>query len=718
MLKLDTFEDKSFEDVFNLAVRQVKTMDTVWNNHQLYDPGITLIELFSWLKVVQLKRMNDITKDTLLQFFKLLNISTDQNKPSRTLLKIDNLERDIIIPKGTKWLAGDMVFESEQAETVFASRLLKLDFDNPEESVTKEPTELNINRACAIFGSKFTENKDRSRAMTLYFDKAVESNIWTNIYFDVTSKWSKKRNPVKPGDDFAELAKLKWEYYGIKDGIEDWYEIEEVNDRTHCFLFSNVISFKMSGEMAAQDGMYKIRVTLCENYYDHMPLLSGIKTNIISVAQKDTVCENVIVKKRDIEDKSVTIRTNLAIYGSHKIYVNNKEGSWIEVKDYVWNKNESEGYVKFQIDDMKDMISGLSEDDDALMIVSYIEKRLPYQTTNLGTSNGTANQKLELDCKDIYYDDFEIMVEKCEKSSRSFDVWKKVEGFFECTKYDRSYMLDWEMDRMAFGDNEHAKIPDRLEDGIRLINLSYTRGKKSNIKSNIIDSVVTSNGVLKNASIEHIVPAVGGKDNQSFIELLDLPVKLFHQINRAVTYNDYRTIIMNTPGIIIENIKILPGSFSEKLNSEYNFVTIAIHHGEKRNYERYFEKYKENLKRNLEKYRLINTHIDVVGATYVGIQITGDFVINSYEDKCDRYIKEEIDNFVRYLNRDLGKPLRFGDLFSRLERLENIVYIKNLKITPKGEYENVTHSGDIIVKPNGFYYLDSINLNYAKDVNV
>ena len=67
---------------------------------------------------------------------------------------------------------------------------------------------------------------------------------------------------------------------------------------------------------------------------------------------------------------------------------------------------------------------------------------------------------------------------------------------------------------------------------------------------------------------------------------------------------------------------------------------------------------------------------------------------------------------------EMGKPLHFGDLFGMIDNLDYVSYTNKLYITPIGNYIEKTVSEDIIVPPNGIYYVKEINLNYLKSSEI
>ena len=73
MIDLENFNKQKFEDIVDTAKKQISYLSNDWTNVQLSDPGITLIDLFAWLKVLQHEKMNKISISSKYRFLDLLN---------------------------------------------------------------------------------------------------------------------------------------------------------------------------------------------------------------------------------------------------------------------------------------------------------------------------------------------------------------------------------------------------------------------------------------------------------------------------------------------------------------------------------------------------------------------------------------------------------------------------------------------------------------------
>jgi len=72
-LQLPNLDDRLYADLVEEARSLIPTYAPEWTNHNASDPGITLIELFSYLSETLIYRLNRVTAPNILSFLKLLN---------------------------------------------------------------------------------------------------------------------------------------------------------------------------------------------------------------------------------------------------------------------------------------------------------------------------------------------------------------------------------------------------------------------------------------------------------------------------------------------------------------------------------------------------------------------------------------------------------------------------------------------------------------------
>src|SRR3954465_408969 len=85
-LPTPNLDDRRFQDILDEARRLIPRYCPEWTDHNLSDPGITLIELFAWLTDQMLLRFNQVPRKNYVAFLELLGIRLQPPAPARTEL--------------------------------------------------------------------------------------------------------------------------------------------------------------------------------------------------------------------------------------------------------------------------------------------------------------------------------------------------------------------------------------------------------------------------------------------------------------------------------------------------------------------------------------------------------------------------------------------------------------------------------------------------------
>lgn len=715
MIDLENLNDQNFSDIVENCKKKISQFSKDWTNLQESDPGMTLIDLFSWLKVVQHEYMNRAILPAEYKFLELLDIRPCQNRGSETIINLSNAKSDVLIPKGSKFFAGNMEFENDEVESVISSNITGVDFINPDMMYHIGYDEFDSKRIFYVFGNEFDPlKKDGLRIFKINFDSNIPNDAIFSLYFKVFMEQKYNRNPVKASDNFFEMADVIWEFYGEKDSKLGWHEIDVVSDSTHNFLFSGVIKFHMNGKMEPNDGVYSIRARLKNQYYDFPPRITNIFTNVFKVYQKNTLVESNEVKLGDISSTGkFSLSTHLSIYGENIVYIKSDDGFKI-INNVKIDKSIKNSKTNFDIGKTIKDLKNLKKDDIAVIVVSYDPSVANLMVLGSGTS--ISSQQIDTKQREILYDSFNIMVGYPKDNEILYDKWNKVFDFFSSTKFDKCYTLDIESGKIVFGDNEKGQVPKKAKDNIRLSGLALTKGRESNIKSHMINTIMSSNDNIKSLKIDQIENAVLGCDAQTLDDVKSKAASVLNHSKKAVTEEDYEYIVKSTPGLMIQSIKVLPSYNPNKKADSSNCVTIVVRPFGSDDMD--LTGYEENIKRYIDKYRLINTKVFVTGPTKIGLSISGEIVVNSYFTSEVDIVANKIRQFINKMNETCGNTLHYGELFGLIDRLDGVSYVESLRITPKGDYLEKTMADDILIPSDGIYYIESLDLNYINSSNI
>src|SRR5436190_21107543 len=71
-LPTPSLDDRHFQDIVDQAKHLIPHYCPEWTDHNVSDPGVTLIELFAWMTDILLYRLNEVPERDFLQFLDLI----------------------------------------------------------------------------------------------------------------------------------------------------------------------------------------------------------------------------------------------------------------------------------------------------------------------------------------------------------------------------------------------------------------------------------------------------------------------------------------------------------------------------------------------------------------------------------------------------------------------------------------------------------------------
>jgi predicted phage baseplate assembly protein len=120
-------DDRDFQDLVNEARLRITQSCPEWTEHNVSDPGITLIELFAWMTDLTIYRLNRVPDKLHVALLELLGIELDPPAPALAELRfrlVDGLQEPVVIPAatevGTPRTGGDepVVFQVDSDFTI------------------------------------------------------------------------------------------------------------------------------------------------------------------------------------------------------------------------------------------------------------------------------------------------------------------------------------------------------------------------------------------------------------------------------------------------------------------------------------------------------------------------------------------------------------------------------------------------------------------------
>ena len=679
MLKPERLNDQTFDDIVDAAVKSISRFDTEWNNLQAADPGMTLVDLFAWLKAIQHEYMSVILPESQRRFLELLDIRQRRSRGARTLLALSGARANTHIPAETKWMAGDMAFENRESAVAFAAALTAVRFCGGGREAGIGVEQLDGSRLFPVFpGIGAQPQLPCDEEMVLFFDRPIPSGCPFSLYFGVAE--DKRRTPVG-AEPFVPLAEVVWEVW-TRTG---WQEAQLLRDDTHAFLFSGLVTLRHDGKMTRNEGGYALRVRLVRDDYDLPPQIKDIRFNVLEVCQQDTLVRSDVFHEQQL----LVLDSDLGIHGDHRVFLE-EDGRWRETRDF--REIRAKGSLSLQ----------LAGPAGCAMVLSW-HKGLPTGIT-LGSGAGFSGQELPFDGRYAEYDSIRLLVGR--GVDPLYQSWERRDDLYASAPRDRHFVLDETRGVIRFGDHLQGAIPPRGVNNILLAGYRTCRGKASDIKAGRITAPGTDDPSLLALTVEQIVPAQGGRDGETFEETAARAGDTLRSGRRAVTEEDYLAAVRGVPGLIIENCRVLTGFEGP----EDNALTVVVQGaGRAARFPR--PAYEQNIRLALDCCRMLNTRIRVVWPGTVRLAVRARIVTAPYYHDAEQVVRRRVEEFVSELNKRFGSVLSYGELYCAVDLLECVRGIEMLSVEPVGDYIAKTRADDIVVPPNSLYEIARFELS-------
>ncbi|HTQ09532.1 MAG TPA: putative baseplate assembly protein, partial [Fimbriimonadaceae bacterium] len=86
-LPVPNLDTRSFQEIVDDSKRQIGLRCPEWTDHNVSDPGVTLIELFAYMTEMTLFRMNQVPEKNFIKFLEMIGVSLEMPEAARTDLR-------------------------------------------------------------------------------------------------------------------------------------------------------------------------------------------------------------------------------------------------------------------------------------------------------------------------------------------------------------------------------------------------------------------------------------------------------------------------------------------------------------------------------------------------------------------------------------------------------------------------------------------------------
>lgn len=362
-LPIPDLDNKGFAQFVEEARKLIPGYSSEWTDHNLSDPGITLIDLFAWLSEIELYRMNLVTERHRLKYLKLLGIKPQPAKQARVDLTFTSNEKNTeekIFVKGTRvWTKindKELNFQLEEDITVVPAKLEKI-IVNGRTSGIYDRSHSNSDEKGDLFFAPFGNEIQKGCAMYLGFvfnsktdpDISVynlslrcylyEKDLLEIKHYETEKAYKIEKTGVKwefwtdcPQDGTTEKA-YKWRTVVPQDETEGFRKSGKI-------LFKKLVRWKDSKEIPElgytisdyKNTCFWIRCVVEDALYEYPPRIENLRLNTVSAVHGLTVKDdNSEIISNGLPGQIFKLRETPVVDNTLKLSI---EEEWAEVRNF------------------------------------------------------------------------------------------------------------------------------------------------------------------------------------------------------------------------------------------------------------------------------------------------------------------------------------------------------------------------------------------------
>lgn len=229
-------------------------------------------------------------------------------------------------------------------------------------------------------------------------------------------------------------------------------------------------------------------------------------------------------------------------------------------------------------------------------------------------------------------------------------------------------------------------------------------GVESNVEANTITSTTgfnktfstqnlnttTADYVFNSLSINNPNAATGGKGGDTLEEIRQNTLTNIAAQKRSVTPNDYLIRALSMPsdyGSISKAYIEKPKLTDEQISTIETLSLYVLSQNSNGQLDYAGKTLKENLRTYLSQYRMIGDSVEIRDAYIINISVDFEIVVlpNFNNNKVLSLCIESLKDYFLLDKWQLNQPIFIKDLFIRLDRIEGVQTVKDIKIVNKTE---------------------------------
>jgi hypothetical protein len=511
-LPLPNLDDRRWIDLVQEGRALIPRHSPNWTDHNIHDPGITLIELFAWLTEISVYRLNRVPERHTRKFLALIGFTPLPPRAAQTFLTFnpDPGTGPFLLPEGTEFEAVDAAnapvpFRTLRDLDVAVVKLAAVqvaDLDSTGKLVIRDRTEdwrdgvpiaalgLNPQHGAALylgfselptqipvslafrFSGPGNDSQERSRIIE---EAAAQRAACRPVLPDIHCE-----GEVVETDQVSHVvlphhsARITWEVF-TGAAPDNWKELKavtmpvrpnvgEVADDTRSLTLDGIVEVNVPttiirttlGEVTTN--LFYLRGTLTSGAYDAPPLLVDIAPNgvfaeqAVPVSQSFTVPAGVTPVGPAPTDGTIT-RLIMQLHASSTVKTLTFDPAAVGAPDVL--------VINYQAP-------------------SAVSGQITLELTLVGIGDGRPRQRMSLRQSPVQVESLRLFTH----ANNLWFEWLRRDDFDASVRTDFHFVLDPMSGEITFGDGERGRVPP--EDCLVLAMYRATRADFGNVDAHTI----------------------------------------------------------------------------------------------------------------------------------------------------------------------------------------------------------------------------------------
>jgi hypothetical protein len=583
-LSLPNLDDRRWADLVEEGRSLIPLYAPGWTDHNIHDPGVTLMELLAWIAEMDIYWLNRIPEEHKRKFLALAGIRPQPPAPARAVLGLTL--KDTALPQpapaslhftGYDPFDQPVLFRTLEAATLVPGQLQAIQLWDGEQfhDLTGR---WQRGETPALLG----ENPRPGAALYLGFSRALPQDAQVSLYFAFASPSAAEKERARIEQEMARQAQLcrpsdslvtcageqpstltpgdlqpilhhsvrtAWEYL---IGQQAWQGLDpasgQVLDKTRAFTLNGGVLIDMhrsTTPMAqaslgqAEADLYYLRCRFLSGAYDAPPQLHDIALNGIPVEQ--AVATQWVTRP---------IAAGATVTGAAPAI-----GDFASIR---WQFNDQDEIIELHFGDAAWPKFRVL---DYIPATAWKAGSLVIEAEWLGYGSGRPQQQCVLSDTAVQESSLRLFTLETD----GWRAWRQRADFDASGRADAHFVPDATQGLITFGDGERGRV---VPVGAPILaTYRATLAQAGNLKADTITRLADTphNQALLSApdsirdhlrTVTNPSPATGGAPAETVDEATGRALALMEEAQQAVTAADYEALALATPGVQLARVAV------------------------------------------------------------------------------------------------------------------------------------------------------------------